>query len=211
MPLLSHIGKESSGYFCNNPRPSIYFNFTLERFKISVSEMEKIVMIPSILMDIDTLGTHHSQEMVDLASDVADMIIANEMGHVELYQLFFALRSLRDDLEPNSENRGFITTYDEKPVNLKFSPSISSMENLNINQRQLSSTSSSSSLCSYFSSFSTRLLSRMEDSDEKFEDTQQMMNRFRSNIIDLKLWLERLIRAAKYIKLRYQMEIGCTD
>ena len=210
MPLLSHIGKESSGYFCNNPRPSIYFNFTLERFKISVSEMEKIVMIPSILMDIDTLGTHHSQEMIDLASDVADMILANEMGHVDIYQLFFALRSLRDDIEPNSENGGYITTCNEKPVNLKFSLCISSMENLN-NQRQLSSTSSSSSLCSFSSSFSTRLLSRMEDSDEKFEDTQHMINRFRSNIIDLKLWLERLIRAAKYIKLRYQMEIGCTD
>jgi len=204
------MGKESSGYFCKNPWPSIYFNSTLERFKISVSEMEKIVMIPSILMDIDTLGTHHSQEMVDLASDVADMILANEMGHVDIYQLFFALRSLRDDLEPNSENGGYITTCNEKPVNLKFSPCISSMENLN-NQRQLSSTSSSSSLCSFSSSFSTRLLSRMEDSDEKFEDTQHMMNRFRANIIDLKLWLERLIRAAKYIKLRYQMEIGCTD
>lgn len=210
MPLLSHMEKETSGNFCENPRPSIYFNSTLERFKNSVNEMEKVVMIPSILMDIDTLGNHHTQEMVDLASDVADMILTNEMGHLDLYQLFFALRSLRDDLEPNSENRGFNTMRNQRPLNLKFSPSISSMDNLN-NQRQLSSSSSSSSLCSYFSSYSTGLLSRMEDSDEKFEDTQHMMNRFRANIIDLKLWLERLIRAAKYIKLRYQMEIGCTD
>ncbi len=76
MPPLPHMEKETSGYFCENLRPSIHFNSTLERFKISVSEMEKVIVrIPSILMDIDTLGTHHTQEMVDLVSYAADMIL----------------------------------------------------------------------------------------------------------------------------------------
>lgn len=215
MPLLSHMEKETSSYLCDYLRQSIRFNSTLEGFIISVSEMEKIVMIPSILMDIDTLGTHHTQEMVDLASDVSDMILTNEIGNFDLYQLFFALRSLRDDLEPNSENKSLIAMCDEKKQNLKFIPSILIIEHLNYQRHQwnlsLTSSSSTSSFCSYFSSNSTRVLSRTEDLDEKFEDTQHMMNQFGSNTIDLKLWLERLIRAANYIKLRYQIEIGCTD
>lgn len=192
MPFTSNMKKGTCYDWWDNLGPSIRFNSASERFIISVIEMEEIVMIPSILMDLDTLGTHHTQEMVDLASDVADMILTNkETGNVDLYQLFFALRSLRNDLaEPNNEKTGNCANYYS-------SSSLSS-----------TSPSSSSSLSSYFSSCSTRV----DDLDEKIEDNQQqMMNRFRSNLTDLKLWLERLIRATKYIKLRYQMEIGCTD
>ncbi len=213
MPLISNIKKETCDNRWDTLRPFIRFNSTSERFIISVFEMEKIVMIPSILMDLDTLGNHHTQEMVDLASDVADMIFTKETGNVDLYHLFFALRSIRNDLEPKSENKGLIAMYNEKTQkSVSYSSSISSMNNWN-NKHNLSSTasSSSSSLSSYFSSYSTRVLSRLEDLDEKNDDNQHMMNRFRSNLIDLKLWLEKLIRVTKYINLRYQMEIGCTD